>query len=78
MKWFKEVFLPSFAECKDRCITEKQADIFMKYLKNIKEDDCATTYSDVIEHKRITLQDSLEWAGYKTLKHKYYLTIQEA
>lgn len=32
MKWFKTVFLPSFETCKGKRISEKQYNLFIKYL----------------------------------------------
>lgn len=79
MKWFKEVFLPSFGLCKDKRITEKQACIFMKYLKSVTEYECCTNYKGILYDKNIFLQDSIQWAGWKNGKpqkrHVYYLTI---
>lgn len=79
MKWFKEIFLPSFENCNDRKITEKQANIFMKYLKNVKENECSTEYSDTIDERKIVLTDSIEWHGWKNgrpnKESRFYLTI---
>ena len=37
MKWFKEVFLPSFETGKELRISEKQFDIFCRYARNYEE-----------------------------------------
>lgn len=81
MKWFKEVFLPSFGTCKDRRISEKQAEIFKRYMNGtISENECSDTYTDKVDGKQITLTDSIEWAGWKNGKpmktHRYYLCIE--
>lgn len=68
MKWFKEVFLPSFDECKNRKITEKQAQIFKKYL----DFNTVKRYSAVIDRKIIILEclPHLKWI-------EYYLTVKK-
>ena len=37
MKWFKEIFLPSFEVGKEVRISEKQYDIFLRYARNFEE-----------------------------------------
>lgn len=73
MKWFKEVFLPSFEEGKEINITEKQFRIFERYLKNSKEDGYLFTVYDIIDGKRI---EASEWACVG--KYRYYLIIKMA
>jgi len=78
MKWFKEVFLPSFKKCDGRRISEKQFDIFNYYLskyvyKEVDEGNTSETeyhFGDYI----IVLQNS--FAGYGKGWHEYYLTIK--
>lgn len=84
MKWFKEVFLPSFELCDGKQITEKQAQIFIKYLKDCKESDNATYYTGNIDCKSIILQESSVFNGsyynkkgrHTTYRNEYYLTIK--
>lgn len=71
MKWFKEVFLPSFETEKELNISEKQFRIFERYLKNEKEDGYLVTIFDVIDGKKIIATD---WASVG--KHRYYLKIE--
>lgn len=65
-KWFREIFLPSFGECKGKQITEKQARIFEKYLKE-EEDNWkhsnAFYYSGIICGKKVRLQESRCYNG---------------
>jgi len=70
MEWFKNTFLLSFGECTSKRITEKQADIFKRYLK--KQDQCllsqkATSYVKIIDNKKIELSCQ---------NRKYWITIQ--
>ena len=37
MKWFKEVFLPSFENCNGKRVSGKQGQIFEKYLDRIQK-----------------------------------------
>ena len=68
MKWFKEIFLPSFEECNNKKITEKQAIIFKKYLNF----ESVKRYSSIINGKIIILEcfPHLKWI-------EYYLTIKK-
>ena len=75
MKWFKEVFIPSFKKGTTR-ISEKQADIFKKYLKDSHEQFNAEYFTDTLNGLTIVLQDSLVLKGYKQYYHEYYLTIK--
>lgn len=70
MKWFKEVFLPSFEQGKEVNISEKQFRIFEKYLKNEKEVGYLYTIYDIIDGLKI---EAYEWCTVG--KHRYYLTI---
>lgn len=83
MKWFKEVFLPSF-ERGTKKISEKQAEIFKKYLSESYEKDNGEYFTSVIDGISITLQDSLVFNGcyydkkgrHTKYYHEYYLTIR--
>ena len=72
MKWFKEVFLPSFEQGKEVNISEKQFRIFEKYLKNEKGNGYLYTVYDVIDGLKI---EASEWCTVG--KHRYYLTISQ-
>lgn len=80
MDWFLKTFLPSFGKCQGKRISEKQFNIFRKYLDKNEyivntSNDRYTEYFDyLIVGKRIRLQDSL--VGYKPYWHEYYLTIK--
>lgn len=84
MKWFKEVFLPSFENCEGRRVSEKQGEIFRKYLDFSKEQYNAEYYTKEIDGKIITLQMSSVFNGChynKTGRHtdyrtEYYITIK--
>ena len=53
MKWFKEVFLPSFEDCKGKRISEKQGMIFEKYLDfTIKGKETKTKLKKLEEFKK--------------------------
>ena len=58
MKWFKEVFLPSFEDCKGKRISEKQGMIFEKYLDFDYSNDNAEYFIKIINGKKIKLQKS--------------------
>lgn len=83
MKWFCEVFLQSFPDCKGKRISEKQAEIFIRYLSNSSELDNAFYYEDKINCRNIKLQESLVYNGcrytnkgrHTIYKKEYYLTI---
>lgn len=83
MKWFCEVFLQSFPDCNGKCISEKQAEIFIRYLSNSSELDNAFYYEDKINCRNIKLQESLVYNGcrytnkgrHTSYKKKYYLII---
>lgn len=83
MKWFCEVFLQSFPDCKGKRISEKQAEIFIRYLSNSSELDNAFYYEDKINRRNIKLQESLVYNGcrytnkgrHTSYKKEYYLTI---
>ena len=86
MKWFKEVFLPSFENCNGRRVSEKQGMIFEKYLDFESERDNATYYSKVVDNRKIRLQVSSAFNGcyydkkgrHTNYKTEYYITITEA
>lgn len=85
-KWFLETFLPSFGLCKGKQISEKQGEIFRKYLN---EEDYTSRnayyYSGIANGLLVKLQQS--WAyngstytctGRKTLyRTVYFLSIKE-
>lgn len=85
-KWFLETFLPSFGLCKGKQISEKQGDIFVRYLN---EEDYSTRnsyyYSGMVNGLMIKLQESWAYNGsaytstgrkalYRTV---YFLSIKE-
>ncbi len=85
MKWFKEVFLPSFEDCKGKRVSEKQGQIFEKYLDPERHsNDNAEYFSKVINGKHIRLQRSSSFNGCyydKSGRHtkyitEYYITIE--
>lgn len=84
MKWFKEVFLPSFEDCKGRRVSEKQGMIFEKYLDFEKEIDNAYYYSKEINGKKIRLQVSSVFNGcyynksgrHTSYRTEYYIDIE--
>lgn len=83
MKWFREVFLKSFDECKGKRISEKQAEVFIRYLPDSFESDNACYYTGMIDRKNIKVQESLVYSGcrytskgrHTIYKNEYYLTI---
>lgn len=84
MKWFKEIFLPSFEDCKGKRISEKQGMIFEKYLDFEDSKDNAEYFSKVVNGRKIKLQKSSVFNGCyynKTGRHtnyrnEYYVTIE--
>lgn len=71
MKWFTEVFLLSFKLGETR-ITEKQFNIFARYLPEEVETSTSLNYKGIINGKKVWAQ---EWAC-KT-GTRYYVTIEE-
>lgn len=86
MKWFKEVFLSSFENCNGKRVSEKQGQIFEKYLDFESERDNATYYSKIVDNRKIRLQVSSVFNGcyydkkgrHTSYKTEYYITITEA
>lgn len=84
MKWFKEIFLPSFEICNGKRVTEKQGMIFEKYLDFSHSNDNAEYFIKVIDNKKIKLQKSSAFNGCyynKSGRHtryitEYYITIE--
>lgn len=85
-EWFRNVFLLSFGTCEHKKITEKQGQIFEKYLEEELENwkhSNAYYYSGIISGKKIRLQESSVYNGCtkghtKTLyKSVYSVTIKE-
>lgn len=84
MKWFKEVFLPSFEDCKGKRVSEKQGQIFEKYLDFDYSNDNAEYFKKVIDGKKIKLQKSSVFNGcyynksgrHTSYKTEYYITIE--
>lgn len=72
MKWFKEVFLPSFETGREIQITEKQFRIFERYLKESKETGYVYNLYGTIDNFKI---HAYEWACVG--KHRYYVTINK-
>lgn len=91
MKWFMENFLPSFSTCDKKRISDKQADIFMRYLdrvgldgsiikdKYLEDGRHARHFVGIVDGKEIKLTGHVEWSskkGGKSFKEeKFYLTI---
>lgn len=84
MKWFKEVFLPSFEDCKGKRVSEKQGQIFEKYLNFDYSNDNVEYFTKVIDGKKIKLQKSSVFNGcyynksgrHTNYKTEYYITIE--
>ena len=77
MKWFREIFLKSFEDCKGRRITVKQANIFIKYLPE-RYDSVgfnATYYNGIINNRKIIVQESDVCCGHG-YRQEYFLTIK--
>lgn len=83
-EWFRNAFLVSFGFCENKSISEKQADVFKKYLKensNNYKNTNAYYYYGIISGKKIKLQESSVFdgstKGHKTLyRYDYSLTIK--
>jgi hypothetical protein len=85
MKWFKEVFLPSFEDCQGKRISEKQGMIFEKYLdpENYSHDN-AEYFSKIVNGRKIKLQKSATFNGcyydkrgrHTKYRDEYFLTIE--
>lgn len=83
MKWFRDVFLKSFDECKGKRISEKQAEVFIRYLPDSFESDNACYYTGMIDRKNIKVQESPVYSGcrytskgrHTIYRNEYYLTI---
>lgn len=71
MKWFKEIFLPSFEKGKEIQISEKQFRIFERYLKENK--DIGYTYNLYGNIDGLKIH-AYEWSCVG--KHRYYVTIK--
>lgn len=72
MKWFKEVFLPSFKIGKEIEISEKQFRIFEDYLEHSKE----TGYTYIVYGNVDNLHiEACKWSCLQT--YKYYVTIKQ-
>lgn len=84
-KWFIETFLPSFDLCDGKQITEKQANIFMKYLSNEEESFNSFIYWDYTNGLFIKVQESSAYNGshydnkgrHTLYRNEYYLTIKK-
>lgn len=83
-EWFRNIFLESFGFCENRSISEKQAEIFKRNLKEIPDKhDNAYYYCGIIANKKIKLQESSVYNGCtaghaKTLYRSIYsLTIKQ-
>lgn len=72
MKWFKEIFLPSFEKGKEIRISEKQFRIFERYLKESKEDGYVYKIWGKVNNLKV---EAIDWACIGG--HRYYVTIQE-
>lgn len=76
--WFTEKFLPSFGMCDGKHITEKQANIFIKYLKNERDSFKSRIYWDYVNGFLVELQESSIFNGscYDSKgRHTLYKTI---
>lgn len=62
-KWFCGQFVPSFGICKNRQITEKQAEIFMRYLDQVSLRKTGSDYHGYTECYEIILQVSSVYNG---------------
>lgn len=78
MDWFKNTFLPSFGICNGKRISEKQYNIFVKYLydkhlhkETNRDNACILEYH--LDNFVIITQAS--HAGYGKGWEEYYLTI---
>lgn len=71
MKWFKEVFLASFETGKEIQISEKQFEIFERYLPEGKVDGYTYNIYGIVNNRKI---HAYEWACVG--KHKYYVIIR--
>lgn len=86
MKWFKEVFLSSFENCKGKRVSEKQGMIFEKYLDFDYSNDNAEYFIKVVDSRKVKLQKSSVFNGcyydkkgrHTNYKTEYYITITEA
>ncbi len=71
MEWFKNVFLASFKKGETR-ITEKQFNIFMKYLKgNYYENGYISGKKDIIDGLKI---NAYEWGS--IAGQQYFVVIE--
>lgn len=72
MKWFTEVFLPSFKAGETR-ITEKQFMIFARYLTESFSTGTSLNYKGVVNGKKIWAQEWVCKGG-----TRWYVTVEEA
>ena len=80
MKWFKTVFLPSFETCKGKRISEKQYNLFIKYLYDrylYKESNLGNAYILEYHIDEIIIITQQSHAGYGKGWEEYYLTIKK-
>lgn len=83
MKWFREIFLPSFEDCEAKRISEKQAEIFKRYLSDSSESNNAIYYKGTVSNRTIKVQESLVYNGCRytnkgrrtSYRKEHYLTI---
>ena len=86
--WFRETFLPSFGKCHHKPISEKQGEIFKRYLEEVPENwkhANADYYSGIVNGLFVKLQASGAYngsmytvTGRKTLYRTIYsLTIAD-
>lgn len=79
MKWFKTVFLPSFGSCYGKRISEKQYNLFIKYLYDRylhKESNRGNAYILEYHIEGIIIITQQSHAGYGKGWEEYYLTIK--
>lgn len=85
-KWFLETFLPSFGLCNGKQISQKQGEIFVRYLnRDDYVSENAYHYSGMVNGLLIKLQESGAYngsaytsTGRKTLyRTVYFLSIKE-
>lgn len=72
MKWFKEVFLPSFEIGKEIRISEKQFRIFEEYLPHDKQSGYVYIVYGNVDNLRI---EACMWSCINTCK--FYVTIEQ-
>lgn len=73
MKWFGEVFLPSFGYCNDLHISKRQAEIFERYLERVRVDRTGVRYEIKLDGKQIRYERISPYFSHNSI---YLLTIK--